>query len=102
MLPDDGFDEAARAFALALAEGPTRAHAATKTLVRAQVAGGARAADELVPEVAGGLFATEDLNNAVRTFLEQGPGTRDLRGPLTRQEASAADRRPCAAGATSS
>ena len=74
VLPDDGFDEAARAFARGLAEGPTRAHAATKTLVRAQVEGGARAADARVPDVAGDLFATEDLIRAVRTFLEQGPG----------------------------
>jgi enoyl-CoA hydratase len=74
VLPDDGFDEAARAFARGLAEGPTLAHAATKRLVRAQVEGGARAADALVPEVAGALFATEDLRGAVRSFLEQGPG----------------------------
>jgi len=74
VLPDEGFDEAARAFAMGLAEGPTLAHAATKRIVRAQVDGSARAADELVPEVAGGLFATEDLRGAVRTFLEQGPG----------------------------
>ena len=74
VLPDAGFDAAARAFALGLAEGPTRAHAATKRLVQAQVDGGARAADELVPEVAGALFGTEDLRGAVRSFLERGPG----------------------------
>ena len=80
VLPDEGFDEAARAFARRLAEGPTRAHAATKTIVRAQVEGGARAADERVPEVAGGLFATEDLRGAVRSFLEHGPGHATYRG----------------------
>ncbi|HSD79824.1 MAG TPA: enoyl-CoA hydratase/isomerase family protein [Solirubrobacteraceae bacterium] len=80
VLPDDGFDAAARAFARALAEGPTLAHAATKRLVRAQVQGGARAADALVPEVAGALFATEDLRNAVRSFLEQGPGRATYEG----------------------
>jgi enoyl-CoA hydratase/carnithine racemase len=74
VLPDDGFDAAARAFARGLAEGPTRAHAATKALVRAQVEGGARAADARVPDVAGALFATEDLRGAVRSFLEDGPG----------------------------
>jgi enoyl-CoA hydratase len=74
VLPDEGFAEAARAFARGLAEGPTRAHAATKGIVRAQVEGGARAADERVPELAGDLFATEDLQNAVRSFLERGPG----------------------------
>jgi enoyl-CoA hydratase len=80
VLPDDGFDAAARAFARGLAEGPTRAHAATKTLVRAQVEGGARAADARVPEVAGDLFATQDLIRAVRTFLEQGPGRATYEG----------------------
>jgi enoyl-CoA hydratase/carnithine racemase len=80
VLPDEGFGDAALAFAAALAEGPTRAHAATKTLVRAAVDGGARAADERVPEVAGALFATDDLKNAVRTFLEQGPGHATYQG----------------------
>ena len=74
VLPDDGFDEAARAFARQLADGPTRAHAATKAIVRAQVEGGVREADARVPELAGGLFATDDLKGAVRSFLEQGPG----------------------------
>lgn len=74
VLPDDGFDAAARAFAKRLAEGPTRAHAATKKIVRAQIEGGARAADAVVPDVAGALFATDDLRAAVRSFLEHGPG----------------------------
>ena len=74
VLPDDGFDEAARAFARRLAEGPTRAHAATKAIVRAQLEGGVRHADERVPALAGDLFATEDLKGAVRSFLDHGPG----------------------------
>ena len=72
--PDEGFDEAARAFATKLAEGPTRAHAATKAIVRAQLDGGVVAADRLVPRVAGDLFETEDLKGAVKSFLEHGPG----------------------------
>jgi enoyl-CoA hydratase len=80
VLPDEGFDEAARAFARGLAEGPTRAHAATKAIVGALVEGGARAADERVPDLAGGLFATEDLRGAVRSFLENGPGHATYRG----------------------
>src|SRR5580693_6283719 len=75
VLPDAGFDTAARAFARKLAEGPTRAHAATKAIVRAALDdGGARGADRRVPELAGELFATSDLRAAVRSFLEQGPG----------------------------
>jgi enoyl-CoA hydratase len=81
VLPDEGFDGAARAFARKLAEGPTRAHAATKAIVAAvREDGGARAADTRVPELAGGLFATEDLKGAVRSFLENGPGHATYRG----------------------
>jgi enoyl-CoA hydratase/carnithine racemase len=80
VLPDDGFDAAARAFARSLAEGPTVAHAATKAIVRAQKENGARAADALVPQLAGHLFATEDLKNAVRSFLADGPGKATYEG----------------------
>jgi len=74
VLPDDGFDAAARAFAAGIADGPTRAHAATKRVVRATLDGGTAAADAAVPALAGDLFATEDLQEAVRSFLEHGPG----------------------------
>jgi enoyl-CoA hydratase len=75
VLPDEGFAEAAHEFALKLASGPTRAHAATKGIVRAALdRGGARGADAVVPKLAGELFASEDLKRAVRSFLEQGPG----------------------------
>ena len=75
VLPDDGFPDAALAFARRLADGPTKAHAATKAIVRAQLDGGVLAADDAVPRIAGGLFGTEDLQNAVQTFLDRGgPG----------------------------
>jgi enoyl-CoA hydratase/carnithine racemase len=80
VLPDEGFADAARAFALKLANGPTRAHAATKAIVRAQLAGGARAADEVTPAISGALFATEDLQNAVASFLRDGPGKASYTG----------------------
>ena len=80
VLAPDGFDDAARAFARRLAEGPTRAHAATKAIVRAQKEGGARAADAIVAEVSGALFDTEDLQNAVRSFLTDGPGKATYEG----------------------
>jgi len=74
VLPDEGFDDAARDFARRLADGPTRAHAATKAIVRAYLDGGVARADAVVPRLAGDLFATEDLKNGVRSFLERGPG----------------------------
>ena len=78
--PDAEFEERSRAFALKLAHGPTKAHAATKAIIRAQKEGGARAADEIVPALAGGLFATEDLQNAVASFLADGPGKATYEG----------------------
>ena len=81
VLPDEGFAEAARAFARGLAQGPTRAHAATKAIVRAALdEGGAHGADRRVPELAGELFATEDLKGAVRSFLQNGPGHASYEG----------------------
>jgi enoyl-CoA hydratase/carnithine racemase len=74
VLPDEGFAAAARAYAHRVAAGPTVAHAATKQLVAATIRNGARAADALVPEVSGALFATEDLRGAVTSFLTEGPG----------------------------
>lgn len=80
VVPDKEFAEAARALALRLANGPTRAHAATKAIVAAAVAGGPRAADEVTPEISGALFATEDLGNAVASFLRDGPGKATFSG----------------------
>jgi enoyl-CoA hydratase/carnithine racemase len=74
VLPDDGFAEAARAYAHRVAAGPTVAHAATKRLVTTAVRQGARAADALVPQVSGALFGTADLRGAVASFLADGPG----------------------------
>ena len=72
----------ARASARKLAHGPTRAHAATKRLVRTAADHGVRAADALVPDVSAPLFDTEDLRGAVASFLEGRPGQGDLRRPL--------------------
>jgi enoyl-CoA hydratase/carnithine racemase len=74
VLPTADFEAAAWAFARDLADGPTRAHVATKRIVRAALQDGAHGADEAVPEIAGELFATEDLQGAVRSFLDRGPG----------------------------
>jgi enoyl-CoA hydratase/carnithine racemase len=80
VLPDDGFDAAARGIASELAEGPTVAHAATKEVVRTYVEGGVELANTRVGTIAGALFDTEDLRSAVQTFLEQGPGKAAFRG----------------------
>ncbi|MDP9118186.1 MAG: enoyl-CoA hydratase/isomerase family protein [Actinomycetota bacterium] len=80
VLPDEGFADAAQAFALRLANGPTRAHAATKAIVRESIEVGTGAADEITPEISGALFGTEDLTNAVASFLRDGPGNATYTG----------------------
>ena len=80
VLPDDELHQKAMAFARDLASGPTRAHAMTKRIVRAYLDGGIERADEMTPGVFGELFATEDLQNGVQSFLREGPGKATFEG----------------------
>lgn len=80
VLPDGDLAEGAMAFAGELAAGPTRAHAATKRLVRAAIDEGVRGADARIGEVVGPLFDTQDTKNAVETFLREGPGKATFEG----------------------
>ena len=78
---DDGtVHEKGLRFAERLAAGPTLAHAATKRIVREQIEGGVERADEVTPAQFAGLFASEDLQNAVRSFLTDGPGKATFEG----------------------
>jgi enoyl-CoA hydratase/carnithine racemase len=79
--PEEEFEARCRALAEELAAGPTKAHAMTKRILRRFREGGIPAADEAVRTEAGDLFATEDLQGAVRTFLEHGgPGHAEFHG----------------------
>lgn len=69
----DDVDAAGRALVVRLADGPTRAHAATKQIVAAWRSGGVRHADSLTPATSASLFDTNDLKRAVKTFLLEGP-----------------------------
>lgn len=80
VLPDDGFDEAARAFARSLADGPTRAHAATKRVLEHFQHGGVPEANAHIATIAAELFETEDLRGAVKSFLSDGPGKATFSG----------------------
>jgi enoyl-CoA hydratase len=77
---DEGFDDRARAFATELAAGPTCAHAMTKHILRRYREDGIPAADQAVRDDAADLFATEDLQRAVKTFLAEGPGHAEFQG----------------------
>ena len=79
--PADEFEARAHALAAGLAAGPTRAHAMTKHILKRFREGGMPAADEAVRTEAAELFASEDLQNAVKTFLEHGgPGHAKFEG----------------------
>jgi enoyl-CoA hydratase len=80
VFPDSDLREESMRFAQRLATGPTVAHGATKRMVRAFLDHGVRGADARIGEIAAPLFDTEDLKNAVRSFLEEGPGKATFRG----------------------
>ncbi|MBB5857883.1 enoyl-CoA hydratase/isomerase family protein [Amycolatopsis umgeniensis] len=80
VLPADGFDEAVRAFTNDLAQGPTKAHAATKKVLEHYEHGGVAEANEHITTIAAGLFDTEDLRGAVKSFLADGPGKATFTG----------------------
>jgi enoyl-CoA hydratase/carnithine racemase len=80
VLPADGFDAAARELAGTLAAGPTAAHAATKAVIQAYTEGGLARADAEAPALAGALFDTADLRNALHTFLTDGHGRASFEG----------------------
>lgn len=67
------FADRSHDYAMRLAEGPTRAHAATKHVVRAHTDGGVTAADTLLPKIAAEVSRTEDHRRAVAAFLADGP-----------------------------
>ncbi len=80
VFPKDELREKTEKFAQSLAVGPTKAHAATKAMVRAFLDDGVRGADAKIGDIAAPLFATEDLQKAVDTFLEKGPGKATFEG----------------------
>ena len=80
VLPDEELAEKSLRFAQRLAAGPTRAHHATKRVVRTFLEDGVRAADERTAGIGAPLFDTEDLQVAVVSFLEEGPGKARFQG----------------------
>jgi enoyl-CoA hydratase/carnithine racemase len=80
VVPDDKLLEKGMRFAHRLADGPTVAHGATKRILRAFRAGGVNEADRVTPEQFADLFASQDLQNAVKSFLKDGPGNATFEG----------------------
>ena len=67
-------------FAHRLADGPTLAHGATKRIIRAFRKGGVEGADSVTGDQFADLFASRDLQNAVASFLKDGPGKATFEG----------------------
>jgi enoyl-CoA hydratase/carnithine racemase len=80
VVADDELREKGMRFAHRLADGPTQAHAATKRIVRAYLRGGIDEADRITAEQFAHLFATEDLQGSVKSFLAEGPGKATFKG----------------------
>ncbi len=80
VLPDADLAEKSLRFAQRLASGPTKAHHATKRIVRAFLEGGVRGADDATAEIGAPLFETDDLQGAVDSFLTEGPGKASFQG----------------------
>jgi enoyl-CoA hydratase/carnithine racemase len=80
VFPDGELRDQTTKFANELAVGPTKAHAATKAMVRAFLDHGVRGADDRIGDIAASLFATDDLQKAVDTFLAEGPGKATFEG----------------------
>src|SRR4029078_4940882 len=85
VVPDDELLEKGMRFASRLADGPTVAHGATKRIIRGYRAGGVEEADKVTPGVFADLFASEDLKNAVASFLKDGPGNATFEGRWPRR-----------------
>ena len=80
VLPDAELAEKSLRFAQRLASGPTKAHHATKRIVRAFLDDGVRGADAVTAEIGAPLFETDDLGQAVDSFLTEGPGKARFQG----------------------
>lgn len=69
VVADDALAAEAEAFARRLAQGPTRAHAAHKTLLRLWAAGGVQSADDALLDLSMPLFDTEDTKLALESAI---------------------------------
>ncbi|GAA4351833.1 enoyl-CoA hydratase/isomerase family protein [Angustibacter luteus] len=74
VVPRETLLDEARAFAQRLAHGPTLAISAAKSILLTTQRNGADAADEMTAGLVGQLLTTDDLQDGVRSLLDNGPG----------------------------
>ena len=70
VLPDADLVTEARAFAQKVAQGPTRAYAAHKALLRAWAVGGVSSADDAMFDIAMPLFETDDVQRGLKSAVD--------------------------------
>jgi enoyl-CoA hydratase/carnithine racemase len=70
VVPDAQLVQEAQAFAQRVAQGPTRAYAAHKALLRAWAVGGVSAADEAMLDIAMPLFETDDVRRGLKSAVD--------------------------------
>ena len=80
VVPAADLQEKALKYAHKLAAGPTLAHAVTKRVIRTALDTGLHAADLTLPELSAQLFDSSDMENAVTSLLEHGPGNATFEG----------------------
>jgi len=78
--PADRLTEEGRTFARGLANGPTRAHAATKRVLHAWRSGGVAAADAVTLAEGPAVMLSEDLQNGIASLVREGPGHATFHG----------------------
>ena len=70
VVPDEEVEARAREFAVRLAAGPTRAHAAHKALLRVWESVGALGTDDAMWDIAMPLFETEDVRKVLPAAVD--------------------------------
>ncbi|MDT5068785.1 MAG: hypothetical protein QOK02_4940, partial [Mycobacterium sp.] len=80
VVDDDDLDTTATAVGMELANGPTVAHTATKTLVSVAVNDLVAAADEAMKAAQQPIWASADLAEGLRSFAVNGPGAARFEG----------------------
>jgi enoyl-CoA hydratase/carnithine racemase len=70
VVPDAELDKSAREFAMRVANGPTRAYAAHKALLRIWAEAGVAAADSAMFDIAMPLFETNDVRRGIPSALK--------------------------------
>jgi enoyl-CoA hydratase/carnithine racemase len=70
VVADDDLDQVAASFVQQLSQGPTRAYAAHKALLRIWAVGGVSAADEALFDIAMPLFDTDDVKTGLRSAVD--------------------------------